>query len=219
MSSYVDRVAASLRGRVALGASLRGVSRGGAAGAPPVSVIHDDGHEEPFDAVVLAVPPHRVLSLLRDPSPEERRWFGAFEGGFVETVVHTDTSLYERRGARAFSEFDLFELPGGGHGYNAYLDRLAGLSGAGPTHYFLAFDLDAELDPACILHRQLHDVARYDDRALAEREGLRHHNGARATFFAGAYLHDGLHEGAVRSALAVADRLGGRTLALPSRRA
>ncbi|MFN7702356.1 MAG: FAD-dependent oxidoreductase [Deltaproteobacteria bacterium] len=219
MSSYVDRVAASLRGRVALGASLRGVSRGGAAGAPPVSVIHDDGHQEPFDAVVLAVPPHRVLSLLRDPSPEERRWFGAFEGGFVETVVHTDTSLYERRGARAFSEFDLFELPGGGHGYNAYLDRLAGLSGAGPTHYFLAFDLDAELDPACILHRQLHDVARYDDRALAEREGLRHHNGARATFFAGAYLHDGLHEGAVRSALAVADRLGGRTLALPSRRA
>ncbi len=212
MSSYVDRAAAALRGRVALSASLRGVRRASTRMGSAVSVIHADGHEEPFDAVVLAVPPHRVLSLLADPSPDERRWFGAFEGGLVETVVHTDTSLYARRGATAYSEFDLFELPSGGHGYNAFLDRLAGLPEAGPTHYFLAFDLDAELDPSRILHRQLHDVARYDERALVEREDLRRHNGARATFFAGAYLHDGLHEGAVRSALAIAARLGGRAL-------
>lgn len=212
MSSYVDRVAATLRGRVRLGATLRGVARTSTLGGAAVSVIHDDGHEEPFDAVVLAVPPHRVLSLLRDPSDDERRWFGAFEGGLVETVVHTDTALYARRGATAFSEFDLFELPGGGHGYNAYLNRLAGLSERGPLHYSLAFDLDDELDPATVLHRQCHDVARYDERALAEREDLRRRNGTRATFFAGAYLHDGLHEGAVRSALTIAERLGGRAL-------
>ena len=212
MSSYVDRVATGLRGRVLLGATLRGVARTSAMGGAPVSVIHGDGHEEPFDAIVLAVPPHRVLPLLRDPSENERRWFGTFEGGLVETVVHTDTALYARRGATAFSEFDLFELPGGGHGYNAYLNRLAGLSERGPVHYSLAFDLDDELDPTTILHRQSHDVARYDERALAEREDLRRRNGERATFFAGAYLHDGLHEGAVRSALKVGERLGGRAL-------
>ncbi len=130
--------------------------------------------------------------------------------------MHTDTALYARRGARAFAEFDLFELPSGGHGYNAYLNRLAGLSDAGPVHYSLAFDLDAEIDPAKVLYRQRHDVARYTERALASRADLLHRNGLRRTYFAGAYLGDGLHEGAVRSALAVAEKLGGR--ALPVRR-
>lgn len=209
MSTYVERAAASLRGRFVLSASLRGVMRDRGA---PAAVVHEDGHEEPFDVVVIAVPPHRVLSVLLDPSDAERRWFGAFEGGLVETVVHTDTALYARRGATVFSEFDLFELPGGGHGYNAYLNRLAGLSEEGPVHYALAFDLEGEIEPARVLHRQSHDVARYSERALSFREEVRRDQGARATYFAGAYLGDGLHEGAVRSALAVAERLGGRTL-------
>lgn len=208
MSTYVERAAASLRGRVVLRAALRGLARGGGA---PVRVVRGDGHEEPFDAAVIAVPPHRVLSVLLDPSEDERRWFGDFDGGPVETVVHTDTGLYARRGAAVYSEFDLFELPGGGHGYNAYLNRLAGLPDEG-VRYSLAFDLDAEIDPAKVLHRQTHDVARYSASALAQREEVRRENGARATYFAGAYLGDGLHEGAVRSALAVAERLGGRTL-------
>jgi predicted NAD/FAD-binding protein len=210
VSSYVERVARSLRGRIALGARIRGVLRGAEGSA--VTVVHDDGHREPFDAVVIAVPPHRVLPLLLDATDDERAWFGAFEGGVVETLVHTDTRLYERRGATALSEFDLFELPSGGHGYNAYLNRLAGLSDARAPHYSLAFDLEHELEPGTILHRQPHDVARYTERALAPREDLRRRQGARHTWFAGAFLGDGLHEGAVRSAMAIAERLGGRSL-------
>lgn len=213
VSSYVEAAARSLRGRVELRAQLRGVVREpDAAGVLRPAVVHADGSKEPFDALVVAVPPHRVLELLLDASDDERAWFGECEGGPIETVVHTDTGLYARRGARAFAEFDLFELPSGGHGYNAYLNRLAGLSDAGPVHYSLAFDLDAEIDPAKVLHRQRHDVARYTERALLSRAELRQRNGERHTYFAGAYLGDGLHEGAVRSALAVAEKLGGRAL-------
>jgi len=63
-----------------------------------------------------------------------------------------------------------------------------------------------------VVRRDEHDVARYAERALLSREDLQRRNGARHTFFAGAYLGDGLHEGAVRSALSVAEHLGGRTL-------
>jgi predicted NAD/FAD-binding protein len=210
VSTYVDRVARGLRGRVVTGVSLRGVERpidheGDHEG---VVVVHEDGAREPFDAAVIAVPPHRVLSLLSDPSDDERAWFGAYEGGLVETLVHTDTGLYARRGAHVPTEFDLFELPSGGHGYNAYLNRLAGLSDTTPPHYALAFDLDAEIDPAKVIHRQAHDVARYTERALATRDDLVRKNGARRTWFAGAFLGDGLHEGAVRSAMAVAEGIG-----------
>ncbi|MBC7172018.1 MAG: FAD-dependent oxidoreductase [Polyangiaceae bacterium] len=207
-SAYVDRVAQSLRRPPQLDARLRGVRR--SAHGP--HLIREDGHEELFDVVVIAVPPHRVLSLLLDASDDERAWFGAFEGGHVETLVHTDTALYEHRRLKWFSEFDLFELPSGGHGYNAYLNRLAGLPTDRAPHYSLAFQLDAEIDPAKIVHRQKHDVARYTDEALRTRDDLARRNGARSTWFAGAFLGDGLHEGAIRSAAAIADRLGGRSL-------
>ena len=208
VSSYVDRVAAALRGEVVLDAGVRAVER--APGG--VTVVCEGRAPRRFDAVVIAVPPHRVLSLLADPSADERAWFGGYAGETIHTVVHCDGGPYERRGVRAYTEFDLFELAAGAHGYNAYLNRLAGLPAAGAAQYGLAFDLDGELDPTKVLHRQAHDVASYTARALATRDDLRRRNGLRATYFVGAFLGDGLHEGAVRSALAVAARLGGRSL-------
>jgi predicted NAD/FAD-binding protein len=208
VSSYVDAVARSLRGVVVTNASIRGVLRS----PDGVTVVHHDGNTQPFDAVVMAVPPHRVLPLLGDPSEEESRWFSAFKGGLITTVLHTDSGPYQRRGAHAWTEFDLFELPSGGHGYNAYLNRLSGVPEDGPVQYGLAFDLDSEIDPSKVLHRQSHDVAAYTGHALATRTEVAELNGRNHTWFVGAFLGDGLHEGAVRSALNVSARLGGRSL-------
>jgi predicted NAD/FAD-binding protein len=208
VSSYVNRVARSLRGEVVFDARLRPITRNGRE----VTIAPERGPPRRFDAVVLAVPPHRMLALLADPSDDERAWFGAFEGATIDTLVHTDTGVYERRGVRAYTEFDMFELAAGGHGYNAYLNRLAGLPDTGPVHYGLAFELDREIDPAKVLHRQSHSVASYTVAALATRDDLRRRNGLRRTYFVGAWLGDGLHEGAVRSALEVSARLGGRGL-------
>jgi predicted NAD/FAD-binding protein len=212
VSTYVDRVRDSLRGQVVLDAHVTGVSRTLAS----VSVERSGAGVERFDAVVIAVPPHRVLALLRDASEEEREWFGDYAGGEITTVLHTDTGPYERRAVKGFTEFDLFAFAQGGHGYNAYLNRLAGLSCTAPPHYSLAFDMGAEIDPSTVVHRQQHDVARYSAEALAKRAALLAANGARRTYWAGAYLGDGLHEGAVRSAMAVSERLGGRTLSAPA---
>lgn len=209
VSSYVQRVAGSLRGRVVTGARLRPITRR----PDGVTVTREDGHAERFDAAVMAVAPLRTLAMLADPSDDERAWFGGFEGGTVVTVVHADMGMYERRGVRAYSEFDLFEGADGEHGYNAWLNRLAGLPTEGAPQYGLAFHLDAEVDPAKVIHRQAHDVASYTVRALGARDDLRACNGLRGTYFVGAWLGDGLHEGAVRSALDVSARLGGRRLA------
>lgn len=209
---YVEAIARGLRGEVVLDAAISGVTRS----AEGVLVRTRDGAERRFDRVVLAVPPHRVLSLLPDADEAERALFDHFEGGTVETLVHTDTALHERVRSHYRSEFDLFELPSGDHGYDAYLNRLAGLPTDRPPHYGLAFGLEAAIDPAKVIHRQVHDVAIYSERALRTRAGIEARQGERHTFFAGAYLGDGLHEGAIRSALAVVERLGGRTLTSPT---
>lgn len=108
------------------------------------------------------------------------------------------------------TEFDLFELPASGGGYNAWLNALAGLPPGHAMNYGLALGLEAEIDPARVLLRQTHHSAAFTVAALAHRDEVRAGNGQRNTWHVGAWLGDGLHEGAARSALAISRALGGR---------
>jgi uncharacterized protein len=204
--AYVERLLAGLRGAVhteAIVQSIRREDRG-------VQLVVE-GQLLPFDAVVIATPPDQVLRLLTDADEGERRRFGAWRANHVTTLVHADDGLYRRRGVAVRTEFDLFEQPGGG-GYNAWLNGLAGLPPGYAVGYGLALGLDGEIDPARVLLRQPHHTAAFTVAALAHRDEVRASNGQRRTWHVGAWLGDGLHEGAARSALAVATALGGRGL-------
>jgi predicted NAD/FAD-binding protein len=168
-----------------------------------------DGTSERFDAVVLAVPPHEVLGLLADPSDAERRAFMEFQGRVMHTTLHHDDGPYTRRGQTYRAEFDCFDLGPGCGAYNARLDRLCALPDDAPP-WGLAYGLDDELDPAKIVRRQPHVVSAYTTAAMTHRPSARALSGQRHTFFAGAWLGDGLHEGAITSAVAVSETLGGR---------
>ncbi len=204
--AYVERLLAGLRGAVHTNAVVQSIRR---AGGGVQMVV--DGQALPFEAVVLATPPDQVLRLLADADEAELRRFGAWRANHVTTLVHADDELYRRRGVAVRTEFDLFEQPGGG-GYNAWLNGLAGLPPGHAVDYGLALGLDAEIDPARVLLRQPHHTAAFTVQALAHREEVRASNGQRHTWHVGAWLGDGLHEGAARSALAVATALGGRGL-------
>jgi predicted NAD/FAD-binding protein len=212
VSTYVEAAARQLRARVHLNAAVTAIRRTQSGVVLRVGNTGDSGTDTGFEHVIVSVPPHRVLPLLADPDEAEHQWFAKHTGGILHTVLHTDTGMYSRRGIHAPTEFDLFALPNGGHGYNAYLNRLAGLAVPGSVSYSLAFDLDSEIAPAAIIHRQAHDVAVYTERAMCSRSDILTHNGRRNTWYIGAWLSDGLHEGAIRSALTVSERLGGRPL-------
>ena len=204
--SYVERMLERMRCTIVLDARIEAIRRDDTG----VTLRLADG-EQRFDKVVIATPPHVVLGLLADPTPHEHRRFADWTASDVHTTIHTDGGLYERRGAVWMSEFDLFQRPGRTSGYNAFLNRLSSLSDE-PPHYHLSFELDDEIDPARVLHTQPHTCPRYTLEAFAHRDEVIASNGERHTFYAGAWLGDGLHEGAVVSAVRVAERLGGRTL-------
>jgi len=205
---YLRRITEAIEARLVLDARIEAVSRPRDA----VEIRLQTGETLHFDAVVLAAPPDQVLELLSDPTLAETRRFSSWRANRIQTVIHTDTGLYERRGARYYSEFDLFEGPDGGAGYNAYLNRLAGLPPDHPTHYFLAYGLDREIDPACVVYEQHHHTPLYTVEALRHREEVLETQGELRTFHAGAWLGNGLHEGAVTSAVHVSRRLGGSRL-------
>ncbi len=161
-----------------------------------------------FDKVIIATTPEQVLRLLTDATGDERRRFAAWEGSEACTLVHSDTGLYQRRGIRYFSEFDLFHTAAGRRGYNAYLNRLCAVPESAGVHYSLSYGIDDEIDPALVVHRQPHRTPLYTVEAMRTREEIRATNGQRDTVFAGAWLDDGLHEGAIRSGRQAARLLG-----------
>ncbi len=205
---YIERILERFTGEVLLEARVASVRRK----SDDVEVRMAGGETLRFDAVVFATTPDQVLPLLADPTDVETRRFAAWEPQPATTVVHTDEGLHRRRRVRYPSEFDLFETASGAHGYNAFLNRLTGLGDEGAPHYQLAFNLDEEIDPDHVVHVQQHTTPRYTVEAFRHRDEVIATNGENRTFHAGAYLGEGLHEGAVRSAIAVSRRLGGRAI-------
>lgn len=155
---------------------------------------------EKFDRLVIATPPDQVLSIITSPTAAETALFSQWQTNTIVSIIHTDTTIYNRWPQLPFTEFDVFDKNGGRDaGYNAYLNRLSGLSDTSPPHYFLAFNLEDWIDESKILHRQFHQTPLYNGKSYATRESIRNISGLNHTFYAGAYLENGLHEGAIES--------------------
>jgi predicted NAD/FAD-binding protein len=204
--TYMEKILAALEGEVRLNAHIATIRRD----ADGVEITLKTGEQSRFDKLIFAMPPDQVLALLADPSPEERDRFNAWCANHATTVIHTDLTIYQRYGVTTYTEFDVFQKDtAGGAGYNAYLNRLCGLPESVP-HYNLAYNLTDWLDPAKIIHTQPHHTPLYTADALRHREVVIATNGENHTYYAGAWLGNGLHEGAVSSGYAVSHLLGGR---------
>lgn len=198
--TYIEKILQRFKGTIYLDARISTISREDNA----VCVRLEEGASLEFDKVVFATPPDRVLELLADPTDSEIQRFGTWQENRIETLLHSDTALYEPYGIRAYSEFDFFQ-GSDGWGYNAYLNQLCDVQS--PPHYSLAFNLKREIAPQAIVHIQEHSTPLYTVEAFRYRNEIIATNGDNHTYHAGAYLGDGLHEGAIVSAMRVAQLL------------
>lgn len=200
--SYIEKILERFHGTILLNARVTEIWR---TFDGKVRVQLADGAPQEFDRVVFAAPPDRVLELLADPTAAELRRFGAWQANYATTIVHTDTSMYDRYGIKQPTEFDFFQTKQG-WGYNAYLDRLCGIHTT--RRYSLAFGLESAIDPQQIVHIQHHHTPKYTVDSFHYRDEIVATNGEHLTYHAGAYLADGLHEGAISSAMRVAELIG-----------
>jgi predicted NAD/FAD-binding protein len=203
--SYMERMLERMNGtvRVLTGVEVTAVHRS----AEGVRLEGAGVPQEAFDRVVFATTPDQVLRLLRDPTPDERERFGPWQALSFRTVAHHDEGLYARWAIEPYSVMDVFEVVDGRVGYNSAMVHLAG-----DRTYGFAHGLDGEIDPSKVLERFDHRVPWYSAAAVRTAAAIAADNGTHDTFHVGAYLGDGLHEGAVQSALAVSRQLGGQVL-------
>lgn len=201
--TYIEKILTRFSGEIRLNAQVKGVTRSNQG----VTLELSDGPQQ-FDKVVFATPPDQVLKLLADPTLNESKRFSSWQANHIRSILHSDIAMYQPYRIEALGEFDFFHTDQG-WGYNAALNQLCGLSSdATKEHYNLAFNLDSLVDPEKILHIQAHHTPLYTTEAFHHRDEVVATNGENNTYFVGAYLADGLHEGAVTSAMRVAQRIG-----------
>lgn len=199
--SYVEKILQRFKGKIWLDAEIKSISRE----IDGVNIMLADGVTQKFDKVVFATPPDQVIKLLSDPTDQEMKRFSSWQANRPKTVIHGDTSMYPRYGIKQFSEFDFFQTDQG-WGYNAYLNQLCGIA---PSHqYSLAFNLDDLMAKDKIIHIQEHHTPLYTVESFRYRDEVVITNGENNTYHVGAYLGDGLHEGAITAALRVAELIG-----------
>ncbi|MEG3888025.1 amine oxidase, partial [Microcoleus sp. herbarium19] len=199
--SYIEKILERFRGEILTNVEIGSIFRG----RDGVKIVLSSGEILEFDKVVFATAPDQVMRLLSDPTEAEIKRFAAWEPNYATTVLHSDTSMYDRYGIRKLSEFDFFETDKG-WGYNASLNQLCGISSA--REYSLAFQLEELIAKEQVIHIQKHHTPLYTVESFRYRDEAIETNGENHTYHAGAYLGDGLHEGAITSALRVAKLIG-----------
>jgi uncharacterized protein len=199
--SYIEKILERFKGEVLLNVEIANISRSPDA----VKIQRLNGETQEFDKVVFATPPDQVMALLADPTDAELKRFCAWKANYATTTVHKDRYIYDNHGIRYPSEFDFFQTDTR-WGYNCCLNQLCGISSS--QHHFLSFQLEELIAKERIIHIQQHHTPFYTTESFRYRDEVVATNGENHTYHAGAYLGDGLHEGAIASAWRVAQLIG-----------
>ena len=196
--TYIEKILEKFNGKVIVNAEISHVTRL----KNGVSICVDNKKAQIFDKIMFAVPPDQVLKLLSDATKKEQMYFRAWKENIAHTIVHTDLLIYKNYGISRASEFDFFQTRDG-WGYNACLNQLCGLKPK--PRYNLSFNLDSIINKECIIYRAEHHTPMYTVKAFKYRDKIIADNGDNHTYHAGAYLYDGLHEGAIVAGKKAAD--------------
>lgn len=171
-------------------------------------LVAGDGWSERFDQVVFATHADRTLALLADPDPLEASALGAFRYSRNRAVLHGDEALMPRR-RRAWASWNHLgerARPDAACAVTYWMNLLQDLPRQRP--FFVTLNPPETLRAETILREEVYEHPIFDRAALAAQEHLWTLQGARRSWFCGAYFGSGFHEDGLQSGLAVAEALG-----------
>ena len=202
--TYVRALAAGLAD-IRLNTPARAVRRIEAG----VEVVEAEGATRRFDDVVIAAHADDALALLATPTPDERRWLGAFRYLDNHAILHTDARAMPKRRA-AWSSWNYLACGDGADRrlfVSYWMNRLQPLPGRDDV--FLSLNCPWDIAEVRTLRRVTYRHPRFDTAAFAAQRELRSLQGVGGVWFCGAYFGYGFHEDGLQAGLAVAEAIGG----------
>jgi predicted NAD/FAD-binding protein len=194
---YVKLLTAPYAARIRLNTPVTSLQRQ----THQVSLRLKNGSVEHFDQVFLACHSDQALALLSDASAAEREILGAITYQENEALLHTDRRLMPRkRLAWAAWNYHLPKEPVERVAVTYNMNILQSLHA--PVQYMVSLNRAEQIDPGQVLgsYRYHHPV--FTAAAVAAQKRRHEINGARRTYYCGAYWGFGFHEDGVKSAQA-----------------
>ncbi|MCC6194096.1 MAG: FAD-dependent oxidoreductase [Burkholderiales bacterium] len=196
---YVERIVAGLPD-VRLATPVQRVLRR----AGHVTVVTHGNVAERFDEVVLACHSNQSRAILADRSPREDRRLASVRYQTNRAVLHTDETLLPRA-RRAWSAWNCLcvDDPAGERpvAVSYLINKLQPL----PLPTPVIVTLNPPVEPRNVLGEFVYEHPLLDATAIAAQRAIASEQGARRTWFAGAWMGYGFHEDGLASAHAIAD--------------
>lgn len=203
-SSYIPPLTAAFHHTIRLNSPVTQVTRSDHG----VEVATHDTMET-FDEVVFACHGDQALSILANPTTQEKRILGKFVFTNNHVVLHTDISHLPRR-KRAWASWNYRMLEAAKERttltYNMNILQCLDCS----TTYLVS--LNQDIDDRHILGEYCYAHPVYTVESIAAQQQWHTISGCNNIHYCGAYWHNGFHEDGVRSALRVCDTIQGLDL-------
>ena len=191
---YVARLVAPFRARIHLRTAVTAVRRS----ADRVQLHLAGGEQLGFDRVFFACHSDQALALLADASVAEREVLGAIPYQENEVVLHTDERLLpKRRRAWAAWNYHIAREAAERVCVTYNMNILQALPAAQTV--CVTLNRSAAIDPERVLRRLVYHHPLFTRAAVGAQARLAEINGARQTYFCGAYWRNGFHEDGVIS--------------------
>lgn len=202
---YVEKLTQGFGDRLRLDTAALRIDRD----ARGVSIHAEHGRApERFDHVVVATHADQALRLLPDATAQERSVLGAFGYTRNRAVLHSDPSLMpRRRGVWSSWNYAADRQRGDGLSVTYWMNRLQHISDDTPL--FLTLNPTHEPRSEHVIRSEIYEHPVFNVAAMRAQPALWALQGARRTWFCGAYFGSGFHEDGLQAGLAVAEMLGG----------
>ena len=201
--TYVAAIESDFSGEVRLNAGVTAIRRL----ANCVEIQDVSGSVDLFDDVVLASHADQSLAMLTDATPEERALLSCFRYTQNTAVLHADKRLMPAR--RTWWSSWNFLGHTGDHSeatVSYWMNALQNLDIK--TDLFVTLNPSSKMTLKGEVRREYYEHPIFDGPAMEAQARLWALQGARSTWFCGAYFGAGFHEDGLQAGLAVAEALG-----------
>ncbi|MDC0197989.1 FAD-dependent oxidoreductase [Candidatus Thioglobus sp.] len=202
--SYVEKIVEGFQENFFLSRPVIKVERG-----PSEVKIYCDKEPDPilFDKVIFATHSDQALTLLNDPSEDEKRILGALPYQKNTAVLHTDASLMPKiKSTWSSWNYLLSGDPGRPVTLTYNMNILQSLD-AKPD-FLVTLNSSGEIDPSKIIKKIEYHHPLFTVDGVNAQKKKNQISGQNNTFYCGAYWGNGFHEDGVNSALDVCKNFG-----------
>jgi predicted NAD/FAD-binding protein len=193
---YVRKLLSVMKADVKLSTPIESIRRR----PNEVEVCTRKGEVHRFDHIFIACHSDQALDMLSDPSPAEREVLKAFPYAANEAILHTDTSVLPKRPlAQAAWNYHALANPQQPVALTYDMNILQTLDA--PTKFLVTLNHADAIDKSKIIQRIAYHHPVYLPAGVAAQARHREVNGARRTYYCGAYWRYGFHEDGVVTAM------------------